>query len=92
MKRDRFSLIMKFFHLADNEQYIPKGQPGHDPIFKLRPFLEPLIGNFQQSYTLHRELSIDEAMVRFKIGWLSSCISNKVGDEGICVELGAIHR
>ena len=66
MKRDRFSLIMKFLHLADNEQYVPKGQPGHDPIFKLRSFLEPLIANFQQSYTLHRELSIDEAMVGFK--------------------------
>ena len=66
MKRDRFSLIMKLLHLADNEQYTPKGQPGHDPIFKLRPFLEPLIANFQQSFTLHRELSIDEAMVGFK--------------------------
>ena len=66
MKRDRFSLIMKFLHLADNEQYVPKGQPGHDPIFKLRFFLEPLIANFQKSYTLHRELSIDEAMVGFK--------------------------
>ena len=66
MKRDRFSLIMKFIHLADNEAYIPKGQPGYDPLFKLRPFLEPLIANFQKSYTPHRELSVDEAMVGFK--------------------------
>ena len=66
MKRDRFSLVMKFLHLADNEKYIPKGQPGHDPLFKLRPFLEPLIANFQASYSLHRELSVDEAMVGFK--------------------------
>ena len=25
-----------WFHLADNSQYISKGQPGHDPLFKLR--------------------------------------------------------
>jgi hypothetical protein len=66
LKRDRFSLILKFLHLNDNSSYIPKGQPGHDPLYKLRPLLDPLIANFQASYTLHRELSIDEAMVGFK--------------------------
>ena len=66
LKRDRFSLIMKFLHLSNNESYIPRGQPGHDPLHKLRPLLGPLIANFQSAYTLNRELSIDEAMVGFK--------------------------
>ena len=66
IKRDRFSLIMKFLHLSDNTQYIPKGQPGHDPLYKLRPLFQPLIANFQESYTLNRELSVDEAMIGFK--------------------------
>ena len=57
---------MKFLHLSDNNLYIPKGQPGHDPLYKLRPLLRPLITNFQAAYTLNRELSIDEAMVGFK--------------------------
>ena len=67
MKRDRFSLIMKFLHLSDNSLYITKGQPGNDPLFKLRPLLGPLIANFQSAYTLNRgELSVDEAMIGFK--------------------------
>lgn len=66
MKRDRFSLLMKFLHLNDNEQYIRKGQPGHDPLYKLRPFLQPLLTNFQHHYTLHREVSVDETMIGFK--------------------------
>ena len=66
MKRDRLSLVLKFLHLSDNSQYTPKGQPGHDPLFKLRSFLESLIANFQQAYTPYRELSVDEAMVGFK--------------------------
>ena len=66
MKRDRFSLLMKFLHLNDSEKYIRKGQPGHDPLYKLRPFLQPLISNFQQHYTLHREVSVDETMISFK--------------------------
>ena len=48
LKRDRFSLIMKFIHLNDNSAYVVKGQPGHDPLFKLRPFLECLLANFQK--------------------------------------------
>ena len=37
---DRFSLIMKFFHLNDSSRYIPKRQPGYDPLYKLRPFMD----------------------------------------------------
>ncbi len=39
MKRDRFSLVLKFLYLNDNSHFIPKGQPGHDPLHKIRPFL-----------------------------------------------------
>jgi hypothetical protein len=66
LKRDRFTLILKFLHLNNNAHYIPKGQSGHDPLYKLRPLLDPLIGNFQAAYTLNREVSVDEAMVGFK--------------------------
>ncbi len=43
-----------------------KGEPGHDPLYKLRLFLLPLIAHFQSLYTLHREVSIDESMIWFK--------------------------
>ena len=66
MKHDRFSTLMKFLHLVDNDHYVPKGQLGHDTLYKLRPFLEPLIANFQQPCIPYRELSVDEAMVGFK--------------------------
>lgn len=66
LKRDRFSLVLKFLHLADNEGYTPKGQPGYDAIYKLRPFLEPFIANSQAAYSPNRELSVDEAMIGFK--------------------------
>ena len=56
---------MRFLHLNDNSKY-KKGEPGHDPLYKLWPFLTPLIANFQSSYTLHREVSVDESMIGFK--------------------------
>ena len=65
MTRNRFSLLMKFLHLNNNELYIPKGLPGHDPIFKLRPFITSFVKNCQDSFQLGKELSIDESMVSF---------------------------
>ena len=66
MKRDRFSLILRFLHLSDSSKYIPKGQPGYDPLYKIRPFVNPLLKNFQSAYNLGREVSIDESMIGFK--------------------------
>ena len=57
---------MKFIHLNDNSQYKKKGEPGHDPLYKVRPFVTPLIKHFQSSYTLHWEVSLDESMIGFK--------------------------
>jgi len=66
LKRDRFSLLLRFLHLNDSTKYIPKGQPGHDPLCKLRPFMDPLLDNFRAAYNLGREISIDESMMGFK--------------------------
>ena len=66
MKKDRFSLVLHFLHLNDSSQYRKKGEPGHDPLFKLRPFICSLFRNFQQLYTLSKEVCIDESMIAFK--------------------------
>ncbi len=47
-------------------KYIKKGEPGHDPVYKLRPFLALLIAHFQSSYTLNRDVSAYESMICFK--------------------------
>ena len=56
---------MKFLNLNNNELYIPKGQPGHDPIFKLRPFITSFVKNCQDSFQFSK-MSIDESVVSFK--------------------------
>ena len=66
MSRDRFSLILKFLHTNDKRGQKQRGEPGYDPLYKIRPLLTSLISNFQSSYNPGRELSIDEAIVSFK--------------------------
>ena len=66
MKRDHFSLVLRFLHLNDNSSYRKKGEPGHDPLYKLRPFTEALFQQFQTHYILSKEVSIDETMIGYK--------------------------
>lgn len=66
MQRDRFISIMMFLHLNDNATYVPRGQEGHDPIHKVRPFLSHLQAKFQEIYYPQQSICIDEAMCPFK--------------------------
>ena len=62
----RFRVLLSCLHLADNSLAIPRGQPGFDKLYKVRPLLNTLVSNTQAAYNLHREVSIDEAMIGFK--------------------------
>jgi len=58
MKRDRFELLLKFWHFCNNEELVE-----NDRLFKLCHISELLISRFQALYTLERDVSIDESMV-----------------------------
>ena len=42
---------------------IPRGQPGHDRLFKVRKLFDP---QFELRYNTYCELTIDEAVIKFK--------------------------
>nr|XP_026694232.1 piggyBac transposable element-derived protein 4-like [Ciona intestinalis] len=68
MPRDCFQSIRAFLHFNNNENYIPRGQPGHDRIFKIRNIVELVTKNFSKHYTPHKELSLDEMTIAYKGG------------------------
>ena len=64
--RDRFREISRFFHFVDNSTLTPRGTPGHDRLGKVRPVITHLSQKFAQLYKPHRELAVDEAMIKFQ--------------------------
>ena len=62
----RFEQLFRCFHLSNNSNQIPYGQPGHDKLFKVRSLLDIVVPHFQNEYSLHQECAIDEAMIPFK--------------------------
>ena len=65
MSKDRFLLILSNLYLADNETAIPRGEPGHDKLHKVRPFISMIKANFGK-YDPEQDLSFDEGTCPFK--------------------------
>lgn len=62
----RFKALQSCLHLNDNSKAKKRGEPGYDKLYKIRPMVESIRANCRRYYRLHREISIDEAMVGFK--------------------------
>ena len=66
MSRNRFQSILWNFHVNDDTQNPSARQPGHDPLCKIRPFVDMVQRNFLYAYKPSKCLSFDEACCPFK--------------------------
>ena len=63
MARNRFTAILRFLHLANNQA---EDKFPFDKLFKVRPLLDIVLPSFLRIYKPGRNLSPDETMVKFK--------------------------
>ncbi|KAK3756836.1 hypothetical protein RRG08_048882 [Elysia crispata] len=66
MPRDRFLLLLKFWHINDNRNLPPADEPGRDRLFKIRPLLDHLFEKFQEVFEPGRDIAIDESLLMWK--------------------------
>ena len=66
MTRNRFQNILSNFHIMDNDDQQAAGEPGYDPLFKIRAFLDRINSAFSEVYTPNRDVSVDEATCAWK--------------------------
>ena len=64
MGRDKFQLILRFFHCADNTQQHPRDDPLYDRLYKCREVTDICIATWQLAYQLGKEIS-DETVLGF---------------------------
>ena len=71
MSEYRFSLIMKFLHFANNDEFDESTHPV-PKLKKIWSVYPALLCNFQKAYTSRRDVSIDESLMAFKgrLGWI----------------------
>lgn len=66
MSRDRFLLILKFWHFNDNANMPQANAPNSDRLYKIRPLVDELFEKFQTVYTPDVKLSLDEELMLWK--------------------------
>lgn len=66
MSRNRFTMILKFFHMVDVSLLPKHGEPGYDPCGRFKPLIDLANRLFRQHYTPKQALSIDESLVGTK--------------------------
>ena len=64
--RNRYWYLFSNIHLVDNSKCLPRDDPLHDRLFKVRPLITKLNETFAEHYSPSQNLSVDESMVRFK--------------------------
>jgi len=72
MSRNRFELLLKMLHFSDNSQ-CPEG----DMLYKVQPFIDKILHNYQAIYTPGKTFCIDETMIPSKVGCYSNNIIHK---------------
>ena len=65
MSRNRFQLIRRFLHFADNRNWNPN-DVNRDRLYKVRAFIDSLIANFQSTYWPSKNVAIDEQLLLHK--------------------------
>ena len=66
MRRDRYIIILKFLHFADNGDAPDRVDPNRDRLFKVRPLLQMLAERFQAVYIPDESVAVDESILLWK--------------------------
>ena len=66
MRRNKFQLILEYFHLNDNANCLPSDSPAYDRLYKIRPLLTHFSTTWKTAYHPNCQVSVDESVVAFK--------------------------
>ncbi|KAK6177165.1 hypothetical protein SNE40_015322 [Patella caerulea] len=66
MSRNRYQSILRYLHVNDSLSQSEKGDESYDKLFKIRPLLDHPEKTFLDNFVPLKEVSVDEAMVKFK--------------------------
>ena len=64
--RDRFRELSCYLHFVDNDTLVPRDSPGYDRLGKVKPLIDHLSKKLEKLYQPHREVAINEAMIKFQ--------------------------
>ena len=76
MARNRFDKLNQYLHLNNNENFVPRRQPNHDKLFKVRPFLDAVMKNLREEYRPKQNFVCRRGNNRFQGATFNETISS----------------
>ncbi|XP_072283545.1 WD repeat-containing protein 25 isoform X1 [Pyxicephalus adspersus] len=78
MPENRFSLIVKFLHFTNNEEFDEATHPAPQ-LKKIWEVFQMIVKNFQQTYVPERDITIDESLMAYKgrLSWVQYVASKR---------------
>uniref|UniRef100_A0A8C5P8P0 PiggyBac transposable element-derived protein domain-containing protein n=1 Tax=Leptobrachium leishanense TaxID=445787 RepID=A0A8C5P8P0_9ANUR len=78
MPEYRFTLIMKYLHFVNNEEFDDTTHPS-PKLHKIWDVYEMIVTNFQRTYVPERDISIDESLMAYKgqLSWVQYITSKR---------------
>ena len=61
-----FEFLRRYIHFTSNSLSVPSGQPGHDPLWKVRKPLKVMMRGIQKCWHAGKDVTIDEGMILYK--------------------------
>ena len=65
MRRDAFEFLRRHIHFAENDQRKNQGEPGYDPLFKVRYVLDEIGKGLIKLCHAGKNLSLDESIIKY---------------------------
>ena len=87
MERNMFQSIMSNLQVSNFTLDLPCNHPLHDPLFKVRPFLDMMDTKFKQSYKCGRNLNPDEGCCPFKDKIWFKCYNPSKPNSSECAKI-----
>ena len=66
MTKNRFEEINAFLHFNDSTREPARGTDGFDRLYKVRPVIDYVKGNFLSNFQPSKNISVDEGMIAYK--------------------------
>ena len=63
---NRFDKLSQYMHLKQQTNHVPREDPAHDKLFKVRLVLDRVVQCCQMELRPGKDLSVDEGMIKFK--------------------------
>ena len=65
MPRNAFDFMRRYIHFVDNRDRRKDGEPGYDPLFKVRPVLDAVMDGLRRAWVAGEKITIDESMIKY---------------------------